>query len=86
MKDDDQLATAAVLAHGVLSSLSLVMYAFNALERAVDRSAWAAELNELVDSVPIRIDLAAEHLRLIAMGAPGLVDVLDELGMHTASR
>ena len=86
---DDRLATAAVLAHGALNSLTLVRYAFEVLEASSDKTSWSSKIVDLVAAVPEQIDLVADHLRFIVTGGePDAVDALDELDptlLETAS-
>lgn len=77
---DDRLATAAVLAHGALNSLTLVRYAFEVLDASSDKTSWSSKIADLVSAVPEQLDLVADHLRFIVTGGEqDAVDAMDEL-------
>ena len=77
---DDRLATAAVLAHGALNSLTLMRYAFEVLDASSNKTAWSSKVREIVDAVPEQIELVADHLRIIVSGGePDAVEALDEV-------
>ena len=80
--DDDNLATAAVLAHGIINSLQYVRAALEfATEHATDMD---PRIKEIVVSAPAHIDLAIDHLWLIVRTTNSpMGDILSDLNERT---